>query len=183
MQLSQVIADLSVELAKLKAEARNINEQKSQLQKRLEQKVAEYELRGDVYLSEEETNKNLSQKPLQLNLESIKPATSAETTKAIILYLNAFGCVAWRQNNAGVWDAKKQCYRKNQFSRRGIPDIVGYRKSDGKAIFVEVKSGKDRLSAEQKEFLREARENNCIAIVAKNFDDFEEQWKKNNYST
>jgi hypothetical protein len=115
-------------------------------------------------------------KPLQLTIQSIKPATSTETTKAIILYLNAFGCVVWRQNNGGIWDEKKQCYLKSDFSRKGVADIIGYRKSDGKAIFVEVKTGADKLSADQKLFLGEAQEGNCLVFVAKSFDDFEEQW-------
>lgn len=115
-------------------------------------------------------------KPLQLSIPSISQSTASETTKAIILYLNAFGCVAWRQNNTGVWDAKKQCYRKNPFSRKGIPDVVGYRKADGRAIFVEVKAGKDKLSDEQRSFLQEATENHCIAIVVKDFHDFEKKW-------
>lgn len=115
-------------------------------------------------------------KPIQLTIESIKPATTSETTRAIVYYLNKSGCVAWRQNNAGIWDEKRKRYIQNPLSKKGVSDIMGYRKSDGKAIYVEVKTGKDKLSQHQKDFLLQAHKNNCIVIVAKTFEDFEKKW-------
>ncbi len=35
---------------------------------------------------------------------------------------------------------------------KGTPDLMGYRKRDGKMFFIEVKNDKGRLSKEQKEF-------------------------------
>jgi len=47
--------------------------------------------------------------------------------------------VFWRNNNVGVFDSKKMCYRKPPaFSRKGIADILGCLK--GVFVSIEVKS-------------------------------------------
>ena len=99
------------------------------------------------------------------------------TTKAILIYLNTSGFKAWRTYNGGVYDLKRKSFRKNPSTLLGIPDICGYNKKTGISIFVEIKTGKDRLSYEQDIFLVEAKKAGCIAIVAKNFDHFLEQFK------
>ncbi len=106
-----------------------------------------------------------------------KPKTNTnDTTKAIIYYLNYFGCTVWRQNNGGVYDVKAKAFRKNPNGKLGVPDIIGFRRIDGKAVYVEVKTGVDKLSDAQKIFIDEARNAGCIALVVKSFDDFEMQW-------
>src|SRR3990167_8178031 len=93
------------------------------------------------------------------------------TTKAILKFLNSSGFVAWRNNNGAVYDVKRSVFRKNPAMKKGIPDICGYSKATGRAIFVEVKTGKDKLSEEQERFLSEAGKAGCFCIVAKDFDD------------
>lgn len=49
----------------------------------------------------------------------------------------------------------------------GFSDLFGVRKSDGKAIFIEVKNEKGRVSPEQKNFIEQMRKNGAIAGVAR----------------
>ena len=111
-------------------------------------------------------------------IEAKKPkANTNDTTKAIIIFLNYFGCTVWRQNNGGVYDVKAKIFRKNPNAKLGVPDIIGFRRTDGKAVYVEIKTGNDKLSPAQVTFIEEAQKAGCIALVAKSFDDFEMQWK------
>src|SRR3990172_1963 len=89
-------------------------------------------------------------------------------TQAILRLLNVSGFRAWRTGNHAVYSVKRKSFMKNPSRLLGIPDICGYRKKDGKAIFVEVKTGKDKLSEAQKYFLSEAQKAGCIVIVAEN---------------
>ena len=73
-----------------------------------------------------------------------------ELTKAVIKYLNAAGHFVWRQNNIGVWDAEKKIYRSG-ITKKGVADIIGVSRT-GKALAIEIKTGKDKLSIEQIEF-------------------------------
>lgn len=54
---------------------------------------------------------------------------------------------------------------------KGFPDLFGYRKSDGKIIFIEVKTAKGRLRPEQEKFLQIVKEDGCIAGVARSVED------------
>ena len=54
---------------------------------------------------------------------------------------------------------------------KGFPDLFGFRKSDGKAIFIEVKTPKGRPSAEQKKFLETMRKFGVIAGVCRSKED------------
>lgn len=55
---------------------------------------------------------------------------------------------------------------------KGKPDISGYHKKTGIAVYVEVKTGKDKLSPEQIWSLKQARQAGCIAIEARNYEQF-----------
>lgn len=92
-------------------------------------------------------------------------------TNAILKYGNAMGYVLWRNNNGAVYSARRQRYLKNPNHKLGVPDITGYREKDGKAVFIEIKSKRDKLSDYQKDFLAEAEKNGCIAFVATNVDE------------
>ena len=54
---------------------------------------------------------------------------------------------------------------------KGFPDLFGYRKSDGKIIFIEVKTAKGRLRPEQEKFLQTVQKDGCIAGVARSVED------------
>lgn len=49
----------------------------------------------------------------------------------------------------------------------GFSDLFGVRKSDGRAVFIEVKTASGRVSKEQKQFLSMMRKYGAIAGVAR----------------
>lgn len=49
----------------------------------------------------------------------------------------------------------------------GFPDLFGFRKSDGRAVFIEVKTKRGRASEKQKQFLAKMREYGAIAGIAR----------------
>lgn len=127
--------------------------------------------------------KPTAKKSDQLKIEDICKPNANDTTNAIITFLNYNGFHVWRNNTHGVYDVKKQFFRKLQYQQRGVSDIIGYRKSDAKFIAIEVKIGTDRLSEEQEGFLIGLKESTGISMVANSFEDFLKRWeyrKKNN---
>jgi hypothetical protein len=50
---------------------------------------------------------------------------------------------------------------------KGFSDLFGYRKSDGKMFFIEVKNEKGRLRDDQRHFLETMQKNGAIAGVAR----------------
>jgi len=102
-----------------------------------------------------------------------------QTTQAIIDFLNSHNFVAWRNNTTGIWDPQKQIFRKSK-AKKGISDIIGYQKRTGIIIAIEIKTGSDKLSFEQYQFLKEIRQNNGFALVTKSFDHFFDQFRFQN---
>jgi hypothetical protein len=102
-----------------------------------------------------------------------KPATANQITTAAIDWLNLNGFKAYRNNNGAVFDPVKQCFRKNKNLLKGVPDICGYQKGTGKALFIEVKAGKDKLSPEQINFLSEAEKGGAICGVIRESKEIE----------
>lgn len=107
----------------------------------------------------------------RVNEKKIKaPQTANDLTKAAVKLLGLRGFVVWRNNNTAVYDPKIRRFRRMS-TRKGVSDITGYQKKTGRAIYVEVKVGADKLSDEQREFLIEALTNGCIAFECKQIDD------------
>lgn len=50
---------------------------------------------------------------------------------------------------------------------KGFSDLFGFRKSDGKMFFIEVKNEKGRLRADQKHFIKTMQDKGAIAGVAR----------------
>ena len=50
---------------------------------------------------------------------------------------------------------------------KGFSDLFGFRKSDGKAIFIEVKTAGGRVSPEQKNFIGRMKESGAVAGVCR----------------
>lgn len=50
---------------------------------------------------------------------------------------------------------------------KGFSDLFGYRKSDGRIFFIEVKNEKGRLRKEQQHFLETMKQSGAIAGVAR----------------
>ncbi|MHB8871645.1 MAG: VRR-NUC domain-containing protein [Candidatus Doudnabacteria bacterium] len=95
--------------------------------------------------------------------------TANDLTDAIVTYLNLQGHFVWRQNNGGVFDPTKKIFRKNPKQKKGVPDICGISKH-GYGLYIEVKTGKDKLSEEQKEFAKSVAARGGIWIVARSID-------------
>ncbi len=54
---------------------------------------------------------------------------------------------------------------------KGYSDLSGFRKGDGKAFFIEVKTPKGKVSKEQEHFLNTVKKYGAIAGVARSVDD------------
>lgn len=50
---------------------------------------------------------------------------------------------------------------------KGFSDLFGFRKSDGKAIFIEVKTSSGRVSPQQKNFIERMKECGAVAGVCR----------------
>lgn len=98
--------------------------------------------------------------------------TADEITAHILGYLRARGYVAWAQDNRGRYDPKTGKWYPHPNNRVGVPDILGYRKSDARFIGVEIKAGHDTLSNFQIDFLNELKEHGGLPFVAHSFAGF-----------
>ncbi len=101
---------------------------------------------------------------------AIKPETANRITANILRIINYQpGCVAYRVNNVGVWDAAK-CIHRAGNTEKGLPDIWACVK--GKFVVIEVKAGKDRLSEHQVKRKFEIEKAGGLFIVARSTDEF-----------
>lgn len=79
----------------------------------------------------------------------------------------------WRQNNTGVWDARKQCYRKPQGvgARLGVPDIMVILPPHGQLMGVECKAPKGTQSPPQVGFQAACERMGARYCLARSVDD------------
>lgn len=54
---------------------------------------------------------------------------------------------------------------------KGFSDLFGFRKKDGKAVFIEVKTKTGRVSAEQKKFIETMKKNGAAAGICRSAED------------
>lgn len=54
---------------------------------------------------------------------------------------------------------------------QGFSDLFGVRKSDGKAVFIEVKKADGRVRTEQKKFIEQMIKNGAVAGVCRSAED------------
>lgn len=117
----------------------------------------------------------LSQLSAYASKPAAKPAkakgeTANRITANIIRVINMQPkCVAYRINNVGVWDAEKGIHRAGG-TQKGIADIAAIVR--GRAMWVEVKAGRDRLSQEQCAFRTEVERAGGLYFVARSTDEF-----------
>ena len=109
--------------------------------------------------------------------------TAEEMTSAILGYLHAHGFTAWAQPNRGEYDPKTGKWRPHPNSRRGIPDILGYRRADARFLGVEVKAGTDRPRPEQTKFLTELKAAGGLAFIAYSFAGFVQSFEQRGLHT
>lgn len=74
-------------------------------------------------------------------------------------------CMLWRMNVGAFRTADGRFITSGV--PKGFPDLFGFRKSDGKAVFIEVKTPKGKPSAEQKKFLETMRNYDVIAGICR----------------
>lgn len=99
-----------------------------------------------------------------------KRETANGMTKRILTAINMQpGCVAYRINNMGVWDAAKGIYRKGN-TQKGIFDIAATVR--GRAVWIEVKAGRDKPSVDQLIFQQEQRRSGGLAEFMYSTDEF-----------
>lgn len=91
-------------------------------------------------------------------------------TQYALKVMSLAGWTCWRQNNGGVFDPKSGRFRAGS-AKKGVSDIIGYHKQTGRALFIEIKAGKDRLSEGQRLFLSDADAAGCLAFVVRHADD------------
>lgn len=103
----------------------------------------------------------------------IKPTYSTSTanglTKAIVKYITLLGGMASRINSTGVYDKETGAYRTGT-TKRGFSDINACYK--GRAIYIEVKIGRDKQSEHQKRFEQQIQASGGLYFIAKDFDSF-----------
>lgn len=91
-------------------------------------------------------------------------------------------CAIFRTNSGELWQGKvvySKEFRQNVLInlRRvvGLPagysDLSGVRKSDGRAVFIEVKTPTGVVSDAQKNFIEQMRKCNAVAGVARSVED------------
>jgi hypothetical protein len=95
--------------------------------------------------------------------------TANGLTKAIVNYIDLKGGCATRINVSGVYDQKLKKYRYGT-TKKGFSDIQAT--YNGKALYVEVKIGKDKQSDYQKEFQKQITYSGGYYFIAKDFESF-----------
>jgi hypothetical protein len=111
-------------------------------------------------------------------------------TTAVLAYLRLKGCRVWRQPTEGRYiegqsvtnvmgqtiQTRKGIFIPRDKHAKGVGDISGIAPG-GKALFIEIKIGRDRQSEEQKKFQQEVDQLGGIYILTRTWDDFFAQIK------
>ncbi len=97
-----------------------------------------------------------------------KPVSANNLTRQIIALITAKGGFATRVNSQGQWDPVRKVMRKGT-TVKGMTDIVGVLK--GRALFIEVKVGKDKLRPEQERVAEQVIKAGGVWAVARSLDD------------
>ena len=102
-----------------------------------------------------------------------KPATPATILqREVISTLNQIGFFVWRNNPNAVFRPEKGFYTTNPTLLKGVSDILGLRRSDGRFVAIELKASKgDKLTREQIAFLENINNAGGLAFACKSLDD------------
>lgn len=95
--------------------------------------------------------------------------TANGLTVCVVDFLNLSGHFATRLASTGSYRADIDKFVKSQ-QRSGLPDVMAV--INGQAVFIEVKIGKDRLSAKQQGTIKELLRAGAWCFVAKTFEEF-----------
>lgn len=89
----------------------------------------------------------------------MRELTAGQITRDAMLMLEARHCVVWRNNNLAVPGRKF-------IGLKGVPDIIGFQKRTGLAVYCEVKTKNDKFSEYQRNFMIRAKTAGCMCLVA-----------------
>lgn len=78
-------------------------------------------------------------------------------------------CIMFRMNVGAAYTLNGNYFKTGV--PKGFSDLFGFRKSDGKAVFIEVKTPKGRASAEQMRFIEKMKINGAIAGICRSVED------------
>ncbi|MDE7098800.1 MAG: VRR-NUC domain-containing protein [Ruminococcus sp.] len=81
----------------------------------------------------------------------------------------ADSCVIFRINVGTGYTADGRYF--NTGVPKGFSDLFGFRKSDGRAVFIEVKTPNGKPSAEQVKFLETMRNNGAVADICRSVEE------------
>jgi hypothetical protein len=95
-----------------------------------------------------------------------------QLTRCIVDYIRLRGGSAYRINTQGQYDPRLGFWRPSG-QRRGLPDIQGT--WQGRALFVEVKRGRDQLRPDQERIMQELTGAGGLYFIARDFEGFK-QW-------
>ena len=87
--------------------------------------------------------------------------------KQILDYLRLQGFFAWKNNNQGIYDEARNCWRT--IETKGIADITAVR--NGVVLFCEVKTDIGIQSESQKQFEESLKDHGGIYVLARSLDD------------
>lgn len=93
----------------------------------------------------------------------MKDLSVSQITISAIKILESRFCFVWRQNNLAV--------RGRTFTGlKGVPDIIGFQKFTGVAVYCEVKTINDKMSQHQIDFMNRAKTSGCHCLIATDVD-------------
>jgi len=107
----------------------------------------------------------------------IKRSENAVTNE-ILEWLAWKGIYAWKNKNIPTYDPKTKNFRRlGKYEVRGVSDIIGIMKN-GKILCIECKTGYNKASDVQKEFIKNINDSNGVAFVAYGIEDVEKHLTK-----
>lgn len=106
-----------------------------------------------------------------------KQSKTNETSSKIIELFTRHDILAWRQNTSGIPLHREGViigFRPS--AKAGISDIIAILPPVGRGVFIEIKTGKDKIRPEQEGFKRNVSLMGGIFLEVKDFQDFLDQW-------
>jgi hypothetical protein len=100
----------------------------------------------------------------------VKDQTESELVTACLAWLQLHRVLAWRSNNAGIFDPVRRCFRSFRGLKR-VSDILGILPPAGRLLAVECKARRGRLSAEQRAFLEAVTAAGGLALEVRDLND------------
>lgn len=98
-----------------------------------------------------------------------KLETANDLTRKIVAYFQDYGHFATRLQSTGTYRDDLKKFVPSQ-QRAGLPDVLAV--VNAKAVFVEVKIGKDRLSEAQNSAIEDLENAGAVIYVAHTFEGF-----------